>query len=355
MAPTILCVGMAGSGKTTFMQRLNSDLHAAKMPPYVINLDPAVHELPYGANIDIRDTVNYHKVMDDYGLGPNGAITTSLNLFATKIDQVMNIVEKRSDQVKNIIVDTPGQIEVFMWSASGQIITDAFASAGPTMIAYIIDTPRCTSPATFMSNMLYACSILYKTKLPMIIVFNKGDVIEPDFAIEWMNDFEAFQKNLEMDHEDSGYMSSLMNSLALMLDEFYNTLDVCSVSAVAGTGIDEFFKIVDKKVAEFNVEYNAERVRVRKVKEEREAKRKANDLERLLKDVGVEQKDPMDVLSDLEDDDDDDADEDPEDSDGKLQEPGTEESLQNRYQTALKDSQGEREAIQKILSNADLS
>lgn len=340
--PTILCVGMAGSGKTTFLQRMNSDLHAAKKAPYVLNLDPAVHDLPYGANIDIRDTVNYHKVMDDYGLGPNGAITTSLNLFATKIDQVMNIVEKRSDQFSNILVDTPGQIEVFMWSASGQIITDAFASAGPTMIAYIIDTPRCTSPATFMSNMLYACSILYKTKLPMIIVFNKGDVIEPTFAIEWMNDFEAFQQTLHADHEDAGYMTSLMNSLALMLDEFYNTLDVCSVSAVAGTGFDEFFKIVDKKVQEFNVDYNAERERVKKVKEEREAKRKADDLERLLKDVGVEQKDPMDVISDLEDDDE------------ELQEPDDEDNLQNRYQQALKESQGEKAAIEKILKNTDI-
>lgn len=57
----------------------------------------------------------------------------------------------------HIIVDTPGQIEIFTWSASGAIITDAMASALPTVIAYVIDTPRTTAPATFMSNMLYAC------------------------------------------------------------------------------------------------------------------------------------------------------------------------------------------------------
>jgi hypothetical protein len=28
----------------------------------------------------------------------------------------------------------------------------------PTCVAYVIDTPRTTSPSTFMSNMLYACS-----------------------------------------------------------------------------------------------------------------------------------------------------------------------------------------------------
>lgn len=28
----------------------------------------------------------------------------------------------------------------------------------PTCVAYVVDTPKTTAPATFMSNMLYACS-----------------------------------------------------------------------------------------------------------------------------------------------------------------------------------------------------
>ncbi|KAJ1564100.1 hypothetical protein HK405_015846, partial [Cladochytrium tenue] len=53
----ILCIGMAGSGKTTFMQRLAASISSAKRRGYVVNLDPAVGQLPFGANIDIRDTV----------------------------------------------------------------------------------------------------------------------------------------------------------------------------------------------------------------------------------------------------------------------------------------------------------
>ena len=87
--PTVIIVlGMAGSGKTTFVQRLTSDLHSRQRSPYVINLDPACLEVPFPANVDIRDTVNYKEVMKQYGLGPNGAIVTSLNIFATKFDQV---------------------------------------------------------------------------------------------------------------------------------------------------------------------------------------------------------------------------------------------------------------------------
>jgi hypothetical protein len=45
------------------MQRLNSYLHSQNKPPYILNLDPAVTHMPYEANIDIRDTVDYKEVM----------------------------------------------------------------------------------------------------------------------------------------------------------------------------------------------------------------------------------------------------------------------------------------------------
>ncbi|XP_072624053.1 GPN-loop GTPase 1-like isoform X2 [Vulpes vulpes] len=169
----LLVLGMAGSGKTTFVQRLTGHLHSRGSPPYVINLDPAVHEVPFPANIDIRDTVKYKEVMKQYGLGPNGGIVASLNLFATRFDQVMKFIEKAQNMSKYVLLDTPGQIEVFTWSASGTIITEALASSFPTVVIYVMDTSRSTNPVTFMSNMLYACSILYKTKLPFIVVMNK--------------------------------------------------------------------------------------------------------------------------------------------------------------------------------------
>ncbi|ODV94279.1 hypothetical protein PACTADRAFT_51143 [Pachysolen tannophilus NRRL Y-2460] len=324
-APTVICVGMAGSGKTTFMQRLNSHLHSKKKPPYVINLDPAVSKVPFGCNIDIRDSVKYKKVMEEYNLGPNGAIVTSLNLFATKIDQVINLVEKRADNFSHCIIDTPGQIECFIWSASGAIITEAFASTFPTIIAYIIDTPRSSSPTTFISNMLYACSILYKTKLPMIVVFNKTDVEKADFAKEWMQDFEKFQESLRTDpnmngefSNGSGYMSSLVNSMSLMLEEFYSTLDVVACSAYTGEGFDDFLNAIDKKTEEYNEVYAKERERIIKEKQLIEKQEKEKNLTHLMNDLGIKdhtknikkngdfkngenlENNNVDVLSDLE-------------------------------------------------------
>lgn len=71
-------------------------------------------------------------------------------------------------------------------------------------------------------------------------MFNKTDVESHNFAIEWMRDFEAFQQALLERREQAGddgpgYMDSLMNSMSLVLDEFYKHLrvslaDICTRS-----------------------------------------------------------------------------------------------------------------------------
>lgn len=124
-------------------------------------------------------------------------------------------------------------------------------------MVYVVDTTRSTAPATFISNMLYACryvvhsalqptecaiglgpsdwksfcygltwcgrSILYKTKVPMIIVFNKTDLASWEFARTWMTDFDAFQAAVR---SDESYANNLTRSMGLVLDEFYKNLRV---------------------------------------------------------------------------------------------------------------------------------
>ncbi|KAK7795408.1 hypothetical protein U0070_002481 [Myodes glareolus] len=290
----LLVLGMAGSGKTTFVQRLTGHLHNKGSPPYIINLDPAVHEVPFPANIDIRDTVKYKEVMkqyhfphlpgtDWYGLGPNGGIVTSLNLFATRFDQVMKFIEKAQNTFKYVLIDTPGQIEVFTWSASGTIITEALASSFPTVVIYVMDTSRSTNPVTFMSNMLYACSILYKTKLPFIVVMNKTDIIDHSFAVEWMQDFETFQDAL---NQETTYVSNLTHSVSLVLDEFYSSLRVVGVSAVVGTGFDELCVQVTSAAEEYEREYRPEYERLKKSLASAQSDQQKEQLERLQKDMG---------------------------------------------------------------------
>ncbi|KKA28341.1 hypothetical protein TD95_000170 [Thielaviopsis punctulata] len=397
----VVCVGMAanaqtttskytitnssnGSGKTTFMRRINSHLHSTNDPPYVINLDPAVLNVPFESNIDIRDSVNYEEVMKQYNLGPNGGIITSLNLFATKIDQVIHLLERRAGEkaeqqkpetnqkeaqakhepksLNHILIDTPGQIEVFVWSASGSIILESLASSFPTVIAYVIDTPRTASTSTFMSNMLYACSILYKTKLPMILVFNKTDVQDASFAKEWMTDYDAFQAALRNDEQrdvlagenygggGSGYMGSLLNSMSLMLEEFYAHLSVVAVSSRVGTGMDDFFAAVHEKAAEFERDYQPELERKRAARDAEKEATRQRELEKMMKSMHMDYKDKkvpaakdvQDRANDNDNNDDDIEDHDIDSDEYADDDENERDGLQARYEAAR---EAERESI----------
>jgi len=319
------------------------------LPTYCVNLDPATHHLAYDASIDIRDTINYKEVMKQHNLGPNGAIMTSLNLYATKFDQVMGLLEKRAygsgkndgtentaekkdaaastdpspdttstdDKINDnqsgnadndvgmeyILVDTPGQIEAFTWSASGSIISESLASAFPTVLCFVVDTARCaSSPNTFMSNMLYACSMFYRTRLPLVIAFNKTDVVPAEFAMEWMKDYDTFQEALDESMESNtnnsstitstGFYGSLTRSLSLVLDEFYsNFTHCCGVSAVTGDGMDDFWKAVRKAALEdFSMDYVED---LKNRMEEQQAKQMAMaraNVRRMQRDLKQQQK-----------------------------------------------------------------
>ncbi|KIX04877.1 uncharacterized protein Z518_05748 [Rhinocladiella mackenziei CBS 650.93] len=353
----VVCIGMAGSGKTTFMQRINNYLHVNKKKPYVLNLDPAVLNVPFQPNIDIRDSVNYKEVMKQYNLGPNGGILTSLNLFATKIDQIIALLEKRAQPgpessiipPKHFLIDTPGQIEVFVWSASGSILLESLASSFPTVIAYIIDTPRTSSTSTFMSNMLYACSILYKTKLPMILVFNKTDVQDAEFAREWMTDFEKFQEALREEQNKgvfggegfggSGYMGSFLDSMSLMLEEFYSHLNMVAVSSMTGDGIDDFFDAVEEKRKEFERDYRPELEKRRKEREKEGASTREQDLTKVMRDMNVNER-PTTSRKPTETDESDEEEEDdndPDDYPDAEKDEEDEEGLKRRYRNALRE------------------
>ena len=45
--------------------------------------------------------------MKKYQLGPNGGITTCLNLFVSKIDLLVNFIKNKKDD-DIFIIDTPG-------------------------------------------------------------------------------------------------------------------------------------------------------------------------------------------------------------------------------------------------------
>jgi GTPase SAR1 family protein len=306
-----LIIGMAGTGKTTLTQRINHYVVENGIKSYFVNLDPAVIDVPFAASIDIRDTVDYKGVMSKFRLGPNGAIMTSLNLFATKIDQVIGLIERRVERgyaepapggaadddvegeddqdngpLEYVFVDTPGQIEVFTWSASGQLIMEAFGASFPTCLLFVADSARCSNPQTFMSTMLYSCSILYKAMLPLTVVFNKADVSTGARAASWLQDLDAFTDAIR---EHKTYSATLAESLSLFLHEFYEQSKYVSVSAVEGTGLDELRLALEDAREQYERDYAPQqRARVAEREQNAAARDRANR-RRFEADAAVEE------------------------------------------------------------------
>ena len=244
----IIVVGLAGSGKSTLMNQINQYVYDNSINSYFVNLDPATADINFSANVDIRDTVKYDEVMQQFQLGPNGAILTSLNLFSTKFHEVINLIQTK-EQLKYAFFDTPGQIEAFAWSASGGMITQELSTAFPTVLVFVVDIPRCSKTPTFISTMLYACSILYRSGLPMVLALTKSDVKSADEIIGWMTDLDKFDEAIDSE-PDRTYFSNFNRSTGLVFSEFYNSLPVVPVSGKTGEGIKELLNSIDKLLLE---------------------------------------------------------------------------------------------------------
>jgi len=126
------------------------------------------------------------------------------------------------------------------------------------------------------------------------VVFNKTDVQSHAFALEWMRDFEAFQEALathQSTTDDEGaptYMNSLMNSMSLVLDEFYKHLKSVGVSSVTGDGFAEFLQAVEASREEYENEYLPELARVRAHREATLQKQKDDSTTRMMADLAVD-------------------------------------------------------------------
>jgi len=201
---TIFVSGTAGSGKSLLTSKLQDYYSRNGAFAAILNLDPGVDNMPYTCDIDVRDYVDYVSIMQQYELGPNGAMVMANDLIASKIDDIQNDVNKVNPDY--LIVDTPGQIELFAYRSSGRFIVDNISNEEKTNI-FLFDGSLITSPVNFVSIALLATSIRLRLNLPTINVLTKTDLIGDKLKniLEWSTNLKTLENAIGKEADGDTY------------------------------------------------------------------------------------------------------------------------------------------------------
>ena len=230
---TIFVSGTAGSGKSLLSSKLYDYYTKNGAFTAVLNLDPGVENLPYTCDVDVRDFVDIVSIMQQYDLGPNGALVMAADLIASKIDDIQNEVNRVNPDY--LIVDTPGQIELFAYRSSGRFLIDNISSEEKTSV-FLFDGALITTPVNFVSIALLATSIRLRLNLPTINVLTKTDLIGANLKniLQWSSSLSTLESAIANDADGDTYTLTTNILRGLNLSGFAQGL--IPISNVTGDG-----------------------------------------------------------------------------------------------------------------------
>ena len=193
----IFIIGTAGSGKSLLTSSLNELLKIGKQKSITVNLDPGVLNLPYVPDIDIRNRINLDQIMEDYKLGPNGALVLASDLIAEETQNLGNEIENLQSDV--ILVDTPGQMELFAFRASRPYIANELTKQQKAIV-YLFDAIFSFNPLNYVSNMFLSAAVHNRFGFPQLHFLSKCDLLpieETNRIVDWSVDPDLLESVIE--------------------------------------------------------------------------------------------------------------------------------------------------------------
>lgn len=213
-------IGTAGSGKSTLTGALKSYIinRDPEISAITLNLDPGVEILPYAPDIDIRDYIVLKEVMQEYGLGPNGAMILASDLMVNYLEEIKYEIDQfNADWV---LVDTAGQLELFAFRDTGPLIASSLGFGDiQRSVSFLFDSNLVLRPNGFISTLLLAASVQFRfQKIPQINILSKMDLLDDDqidMVINWSTDFIALEDYTN--EREQG----LIRELSMLLSEVF--------------------------------------------------------------------------------------------------------------------------------------
>jgi len=198
----VFIIGTAGSGKSMLTSSYGNWLRTEKQNVALANLDPGALHLPYTPDLDVRDFISIENIMDEYGLGPNGALIMAADLIADMSEKLGEELDLISPDI--VLVDTPGQMELFAFRASGPYIARELTRE-PKAIVYLFDSVFSANPLNYVSNMFLSAAIHTRFFLPQVHALSKCDLLpekEVDNILDWSESTAALENAIQERSED---------------------------------------------------------------------------------------------------------------------------------------------------------
>ncbi len=189
----VFLVGTAGSGKSLLTSAFSEWLKMAKQEVAIINLDPGAVTLPYTPDLDVRDYINISNLIEEYSLGPNGALIMAADLMAEQIERISEEAEDLNADL--ILADTPGQMELFAFRASGPYIVEELTKEQKAIV-YLFDSVFSLNPVNYVSNLFLSAAVYNRFLTPQVHVLSKCDLL-PEEKLDSITDWSMKPETLE--------------------------------------------------------------------------------------------------------------------------------------------------------------
>ncbi|MEM1778757.1 MAG: ATP/GTP-binding protein [Ignisphaera sp.] len=237
----IVFVGPAGASKSSLIYAYSKWLEESfGYKVYKINLDPAAEYIPYTPDFDVRSIVDAHKVVIEYGLGPNGALVKSMDILANKMEIIEAVLRRVTSDF--VLIDTSGQMEIFIFRDIAIKLVDVLRKASrESVVIFVIDADIIRRYEDYAFIAIMSVAIQARLGIDVVPIINKVDLAPRiDITGDVVSDVDVVAEKLKKLGTYGEMLSGVLNTIWL----YAKATRVPKVSAKTMENIEELHRVV---------------------------------------------------------------------------------------------------------------
>jgi GTPase SAR1 family protein len=238
----VFFVGTAGSGKSSLVAAFARWMELQGFSALTVNLDPGIEVPAYEPDVDVRDWVVLADVMEQFGLGPNGAQVAAADMMALQAKEILKAVDPM--EADYVLYDAPGQLELFAFRSSSRRIVETLGEGRP-LLAYLYDPMLVSTANGFVSSMLLGATVHFRLDAPLVNILAKVDLLkdeERERISAWSEDrWRAYTALTEGQVTPS---TTLSVEVLLAIESIGAIGPLVQLSSATGEGLEDLYSAI---------------------------------------------------------------------------------------------------------------